>query len=80
VAVTAGLVISILITVVVLILFWGRELHIEGIGDAGVLELAWLLAREQSEFQPLLDVNVPTEEDLRKVGRRIAWRASVPEE
>jgi hypothetical protein len=70
---------SILLAALVFVLFWGRELHIKGIGDAGVLELAWLLAREQSEFQPLLDVSLPTEEELREVGRRIVWRAPCPE-
>jgi hypothetical protein len=75
-----GLILSTLITALVVVSFWGRERSTVGIGDAGVLEIAWLVAHEQRDFQPMLSVKAPTDEDLRTVGRRIMWRGAGEED
>jgi hypothetical protein len=68
-------------TMVVLVawLFHGHEPVMEGISEAGVLQLAWLFARSQADHVGLMEVEIPTSSALRKVGKKIMWTGSVEE-
>jgi hypothetical protein len=70
-----ALVLAILSTLVAYALLRGRDRTVHEIDSHGVLELAWLFAREPSDLRPLRDVERPTSTALRSAGRRITWDA-----
>jgi hypothetical protein len=71
----AGLVLSVLSTVLAYALLRGRNSALNEIDNDSVLELAWLFARGPSDLRPLRDIERPTSSALRSVGRRIVWDA-----
>jgi hypothetical protein len=75
--VAVGFVFSAVMTALVALLFRGREPTMKGVQSAGVLELAWLFARSSSGYKSLIELEVPTEQALRKAGDDIEWKGSV---
>jgi hypothetical protein len=71
-----GLALSTIMTVLVLFLFQGKEPAIKGINSAGILQVAWLIARSPDGPMTLTEVDVPLEKDLRRAGEEIMWRGA----
>jgi hypothetical protein len=71
----AGIVISVLLTLIVYALLRGRDRTLHAVEHDGVLELAWLFAHQPNELQKLKEMNKFDINKVRDAGKDIVWDA-----
>jgi hypothetical protein len=71
-----GFIMSVLEVLIVWLLLRDQDPATHDIDQSGVLELAWLFARNKpDDLLPLLNVRKPKSKRLREAGQQIDWNA-----